>query len=448
MSLIFQNVSGGNASSGMTAPAGGQQAAGAASVGTGSVTGSASGTFDQSLAQMMPGSAATPNAAAIVNAGTLLEGLVQLAGMNAVGKEADGDEQHAMNLLQTLINDMDKLDEAVAADPGLLAAVQGWLQQVQNLLNQANPAGNAVHAENGNAWTGPLSESPATIRFVVQDAMAQLAPLLQKRQGEAGKTQHQALQLLQSFHELLKDVLPGQSKPSEAGALNAQNKNVAHAAAEPNVAALLKGGQPAGGEQTVSGDRREQPNDLFASQHTVTAGQLALRHGINSSAKAAAPVPVEKFSEEMSGFVVKNLEFVKQQGISEAKITLYPERLGQVDVKLTMQNGQLIAQFSTEHAVTKDLLEQQMSQLRSSLQTQGVQVEKLVVTQNPSPQSQMYQDGGRQPGAGQQQSNRRSKEKEAATDDAMKIAELGEEISEWLTAQEQADGGNTFTAKA
>lgn len=435
MSLVFQNVAAGNSPSGKTAAAGGKQAAG---------TGAVGGIFNQSLAQMMSGDAPQPSAA-IVNAGTLLEGLLQLAGMGATGEEAGGDEQGVLELLQSLTADMDKLDEAVAADPELLAALQGWLQQVQNLLNQANSAGNAAQAENADALTGPLSESPATIRFVVQDGMEQLASLLQKRQGASGKTQHQALQLLQSFQELINNGQAAPSKPFEAQTFAAQSKN---AAAEPHIGALFKGVQPAGTEQTAAGDRQEQPDDLFATQHTVTAGQLALRHGINASAKAAAPVPVEKFSEEMSGFVVKNLEFVKQQGISEARITLYPERLGQVDVKLTMQNGQLIAQFSTEHAATKDLLEQQMSQLRSTLQTQGVQVEKLVVTQNPSPQSQMYQDGGRQPGAGQQQSNRRFKEKETPTDDAITVAELGEELSEWLAAREQADGGNMFTAKA
>ncbi|GIO29999.1 MULTISPECIES: flagellar hook-length control protein FliK [Paenibacillus] len=435
MSLIFQNIAGGNAASGKTAAAGGKQAAGAGAV---------AGMFDQSLAQMMTGEGAQQNAAAIMNAGTLLEGLLKLAGLSAASDESGIGGQNAADLLQSLIGDADKLDEAVAADPELLAALQGWLQQVQNLLNQANPAGNAATPDQADVLTGPLSESPATIRFVVQEGMAQLAVLLQKPDGNVGKVQHQALQLLQSFQELVKDATSAQPKPTDAVALTQLHKN---ATAETNIGAWLKSGQSAGDEPTRSGDQ-EQPHDLFAAQHTVTAGQLALRHGINASAKAAAPVPVEKFSEEMSGFVVKNLEFVKQQGMTEARITLYPERLGQVDVKLTMQNGQLIAQFSTEHAATKDLLEQQMSQLRSSLQTQGVQVEKLVVTQNQSPQSQMYQDGGRQPGAGQQQSNRRSKEKEAPTDDALKIAEMGEELNEWLAAQEEANGGNMFTAKA
>lgn len=50
-----------------------------------------------------------------------------------------------------------------------------------------------------------------------------------------------------------------------------------------------------------------------------------------------------------------------------------------------MQNGHLVAQFMTEHAGAKDMLEQQMNQLRAALQSQGLQVEKLEVTQNNTP---------------------------------------------------------------
>lgn len=50
-----------------------------------------------------------------------------------------------------------------------------------------------------------------------------------------------------------------------------------------------------------------------------------------------------------------------------------------------MQNGHLVAQFMTEHSGAKDMLEQQMNQLRAALQSQGLQVEKLEVTQNNTP---------------------------------------------------------------
>ncbi|MWV43547.1 flagellar hook-length control protein FliK [Paenibacillus sp. HJL G12] len=483
MSLVFQNIASGSTGSGKATAAGTKPAAG--TTGTAGVS-AAGGAFNQSLEQMMSGEAAPNSAGAMIGAGTLLEGLMKLAGLSSSGDDADGNGEDLMKLLQSMLGDTDKLDEAVAADPELLAALQGWLQQIQNLLSQANPGGNETVEENASALTGPLSENPATIRFVLQDGLAQLVSMLQKTEGN-GDAPLQAMQLLQSFQDIMGDVAMVQPKQTEksnvlpqgnplkpsasltgteakrlstlldfiqqsqdSSGLNNSQQTVSpiakNASSDHSLSSLFKGEQAAV-KQAATTEKQEPASDVFSTQNTITAGQLVLRQGINSSVKSTAPVPVEKFSEEMTGFVVNKLDFVKAQGISEARITLYPERLGQVDIKLTMQNGQLVAQFTAEHAATKDLLEQQMSQLRSSLQTQGVQVEKLVVTHNQSLQSQMYQDG-RQSGPGQQQSNRRSKEKEAPTDDALKIAELGDELNEWLAEQEQADAGNTFTAKA
>ncbi|MED5016891.1 flagellar hook-length control protein FliK [Paenibacillus chibensis] len=483
MSLVFQNIAGGNAGAGKTSAAGSKAGSGT----NAAATVAAAGTFDQSLAQMMSGEGTPSNAAAIIGSGTLLEGLMQLAGLSSMNDDGTSEGQTAADLLQTMLGGTDKLDDAVDSHPELLAALQGWLQQIQNLLDQSGQSPDVNPQENANALTGPLAESPATIRFVVQDGLAQLVSMLQQKAEGNQSAPLQAMKLLQSFQEILGDLLPVQPKQTseqttaasrlsqvKAETLSAADARLSNPVLEwvqqsqesggkisPLLSALLsksnasgndqpsliKADQAAAGTNAPSTDTQDQANDIFASQQTVTAGQLALRQGIHASVKADAPVPVEKFSQEMTGFVVSKLDFVKQQGISEARITLYPEHLGQVDIKLTMQNGQLVAQFTTEHAATKDLLEQQMSQLRSSLQTQGVQVEKLVVSQNQSLQSQMYHDG-RQPNSGQQQSNRRSKEKEAPTDDAIKIAEMGEELNEWLAEQEAAQGGNSFTAKA
>lgn len=127
----------------------------------------------------------------------------------------------------------------------------------------------------------------------------------------------------------------------------------------------------------------------------TTAGQLVLRSGNVQTpvAKSEMAIPAGQFVKDMSEFVIQKFEFVKQNGVAEAVISLRPEHLGQVDVQLSMQNGQLVARFMTEQVIAKDLLEQQITQLRATLQAQGIQVERLEVTQNTSLSSHMYQDG-------------------------------------------------------
>ena len=47
-----------------------------------------------------------------------------------------------------------------------------------------------------------------------------------------------------------------------------------------------------------------------------------------------------------------------------------------------MQDGQLFAQFAADSLAGKQMLESQLPQLRQALLTQGLQVEKLEVTQS------------------------------------------------------------------
>jgi flagellar hook-length control protein FliK len=100
----------------------------------------------------------------------------------------------------------------------------------------------------------------------------------------------------------------------------------------------------------------------------------------------------QRFVQDMSQFVMKNFKVDALKGFSEARLTLSPENLGQVNVKLTMHNGQLVAHFAAQTLLGKEMLEGQLSQLKLSLQGQGLQVERLEVTQSSSLQSSLFQD--------------------------------------------------------
>ncbi|MCR8642189.1 flagellar hook-length control protein FliK [Paenibacillus sp. N1-5-1-14] len=109
-------------------------------------------------------------------------------------------------------------------------------------------------------------------------------------------------------------------------------------------------------------------------------------------AKAATPtMNAANFAEEMSRFVFKSLQVKVGEGVSEAKLSLYPQHLGHIDVKITMQNGHMMAQFAAQTAAAKELLESQLPQLRQMLQNQGLQVEKLEVALSSQFGSSMFQ---------------------------------------------------------
>ncbi|KRE56621.1 flagellar hook-length control protein FliK [Paenibacillus sp. Soil750] len=163
----------------------------------------------------------------------------------------------------------------------------------------------------------------------------------------------------------------------------------------------------------------------------VTIGDLQKSQQVTIVADKT-PVPVltaANFTEEMTTHVLKNMKITMSEGFSEAKLSLFPKNLGHVDVKISMHDGQLFAQFAADTLAGKQMLESQLPQLRQALLTQGLQVEKLEVTQSQNMSSNMFQEQ-RQPqtfNQSQRQPKNRSGEIEV---DAIEFKEDMEQIAQ------------------
>ncbi|WP_342561506.1 flagellar hook-length control protein FliK [Paenibacillus sp. FSL R7-0345] len=478
MSLVLPSFSGGNmlqmngtSGSGRSVSAQAGAAAGGASTAQ---------PFAQTLVQSMNGT--TGNAEAAPQSGglaSLLQGL--LAAVQSGGEEA-GSETGLQNadLLQNLAEDLDKLDESLSADPALFAALQGWLLQVTQFLSGSGTSGQGEAGEGAGtaAALSPLAQSADTIRFAVQDELNSLVTTLQQAAVSGDEASAaRGTELLKQFSTMLNEAVSPDNKAKGKALNNAvntvQGKHMENGVTEHSAdkavpvlvdpSAAAKAGEEtlntpltkaaiAGGDQQSSSAEESLPEAKTAADNNdvMTAGQLSIREGLTAPLKAEpAKVPVTQFAQQMDTFISGKLEIVRKGGVAEAVITLFPENLGQVDVKITMQNGNLIAQFATTHSGAKEMLEQQMSQLRAALQSQGIQVEKLEVTQNTPLFSQFNGQQGRQPNSGGQQ-NGHSRDRREDIADAVLAAELNGEFKEWAANGGQdlrtPDGG--FSAKA
>lgn len=500
MSLIAQTLTAGNltASGGGTAGVSGTTAATAAAS-------SSTTPFAQTLVQSMGGTvSAAPASATPVVAGSnlisLLEGLLSAGQVKT--EETDKPDVQTAPLLEGIKQDVEKLDSSLEADPALLAALQGWLLQVSALLSGSTAAVQQDGAEPAAETTvtlSPLASNPETLRFAVQDELNSLVQQVQTAAVSGDQeTAVKGAALLNQFSAIMAESTPVNHKSMankapavvDAPAVSLKQATGSEPKAEmyskadlatdvrrllgasASTRSMLDAAAGAGNSAAVTAPEGSTPavtlvpaavketvlteDPLPAGEGTtkepevVTAGQLSLRHGMTAPLKAeAAPVPVQQFAREMNSFIGGKLEIVRKGGVAEATITLFPENLGQVDVKITMHNGNLVAQFVTQHAGTKDMLEQQMSQLRLALQSQGLQVERLEVSQNSSsPQSQWTGQQGQQAGAGSQQQGRRSRERQEESGDAVLAAELGGEWKDWVSAQQELAQDGGFSAKA
>lgn len=370
----------------------------------------------QTLAQSLSGDATAENssaAAASLTANPL---------MFTFAASEDGEQTSITDILSSLFADLDSLDEALENDPSLLGDLQSLIQQMYAQLD--NNAGiqadgsNEPTSEAGNAASAiDLAEHPAAVRFVLQDVLTQLIAGMNEPDSTVVKNAPEFKHLLQSLQSQLQDagvdtsLNKGWTELKSILDTLAVAKDQAVQVAPTNQTSkqdsvasqvLVAAASNTGIKVTAETDSTPIANEALEVDHSsiITAGELSLRSSGTSAGKPAEPVmQASQFAKEMTQFVVNKLDIVQQKGFSEATISLRPEHLGKLDVQITLQNGQLVARFMTEHTMAKDMLEQQMMQLRSSLQAQGIQVERLEVTQNSSLGSQMYQDGGRQPGA-------------------------------------------------
>lgn len=150
----------------------------------------------------------------------------------------------------------------------------------------------------------------------------------------------------------------------------------------------------------------------------VTIGDLQKSQQATIAADKT-PVPVltaANFTEEMTTHVLKNMKITMSEGFSEAKLSLFPKNLGHVDVKISMHDGQLFAQFAADTLAGKQMLESQLPQLRQALLTQGLQVEKLEVTQSPNMSSSMFQEQRQSQSFNQSQQQTKNRSSEVEVD--------------------------------
>lgn len=386
---------------------------------------SGNGQFSQKLAGSMKDSSGTNTA-----------GKTESASTAAV--EATDSEQSETAVSMTA-------EQLVAAIGELLQGLQDNedLQQgndtnAQDTLQQMLDQLNAMLTLLGQQPVQPLPQIPG---FEVEDLKADVAQALVQLQqtiengqlgaaklGNATEWLSSQLQVLQQTmqqvkapsteqtapkeDETLMNTVPQSSSKKEPVSTPAQSQTTVTVKAVSLLDQLNRNTVSPNLLQVIAGQHQteEQPTDQTAAvEETPVAINLSAQASDAARTLTTArtvqvtqQVPVQQFAETMTNLMVNKFEVKTAVGMSEARLTLTPEHLGQVDVRISMQNGQLTALFLTDSSAAKDMLDNQLALLRANLQSQGLNVEKLEVSQQ-SVDSQMTQQ--QNSGSGRQQSN-------------------------------------------
>jgi len=259
---------------------------------------------------------------------------------------------------------------------------------------------------------------------------------------------------------------PNQDKLAEVP-LNSQNQSAQPSATTERIE-LVSESRQNDSQQTDSRDSSQQQNasgnsDSLIQQTTInTTGSGSNTQPVMVDATAASVQPSVSVSGEQTApaaaagqsaagmvkadnadntqlntaRIARGLQNAVQQKGGAVTLRLTPPEMGTVRIQLQIHNGTVNAQFHAETESTRSLLNQQISQLRTSLEHQGLSVDRLSVqtmqqTSNTNLQHESQSDRDGQPNDGRSRGgfNRQGGDQRQGSDDTQSQQEFDQALS-------------------
>lgn len=405
--------------------------------GTGSAKGNA-GSFPQLLVTSVNEAMNSHAGASAQAASANQPGLLATLGEDAADNEHSAGEEGMLELIAQLLQLLQGQESGTAETELTDRELQAVLEQL-GAMNANGSLGLSFDAINqmmvarlaaqGEA-AGAQPDAGNIIRAGLQDVLQQLQQLIPSlAQNNKGLLQELNKQL-EAMQKLLQPAGASQQQPVEGQAAPRSQQampTVVHLQAESGSNGLQKlMNQPLHASvlavvQLDSAGQQDQDMPAMPAPATLTpSAALQQQPTVQQPVQqpAVPQVPVDQLTQYVQGMAVKQFQLATGgNGISEARILLQPEHLGQIDIKISIQNGIVTAQFMAENPLAKDMIENQINQLRLALHAQGLQVEKIEVAQSHVA-SQLFQEqrhhGSSQQQGGQQQDSQHGRERAAA----------------------------------
>ncbi|WP_368084689.1 flagellar hook-length control protein FliK [Vibrio splendidus] len=272
--------------------------------------------------------------------------------------------------------DWDNTDSNEAKALAAVASTTAVVTAAQQVSAQA-----ASQSAN-NALTDKAAMLHANNAHAAQQAAAQ-----QLQQGNAAPMQQQAaLDPSLTAQSLAMNATPAGTK---AGSTDALLKAGAGAAA---LSGLGKAGAK---EDSKDSTFAQQIASAAGAQGTATVGSAPTRAEI----QAAQQAPLQLTKELANEQVAEKVQMMMSKNLKNLDIRLDPPELGQMKIRMTMNNDVANVHFTVSNQQAREVIEQTLPRLREMLAQQGLQLADSSVQQQNSGQGQdRYNNGEQQSG--------------------------------------------------
>lgn len=151
----------------------------------------------------------------------------------------------------------------------------------------------------------------------------------------------------------------------------------------------------------MSGDAKE--TKALKGDELLNAVSGTMGHGLTSTklsdaatlgAGAMLPGAVQPNAEDKTVNIqnlIKQAQVIIKEGGGEMKLEMSPEGMGQVNLKVAVENGQVNIQMITQNKEAKKMIEEGLSELKASLAAHKLQVDNLKVDLSEGVSKQMQE---------------------------------------------------------
>ncbi|MGN7470229.1 flagellar hook-length control protein FliK [Brevibacillus sp. SAFN-007a] len=364
------------------------------------------------------------------------ETILDAKGADAAPGGLSGEDQQLLDELMALIAQL--LAAGQQGNEELNVQVDEKAAALEQLLGKGTGQGLELSPRVGEEWKQLLSK--LSQQEASPEELGKLATLLEalkQQKGSESKPKQGALPLRS---ETFLPVNASQQEAFKAIAPLRMNLGLAAYKMEAGVSSqpvqlMLSGSllnQEGNPEESIPTTASQQP--IVAQQAPQTQSVASFQQPVGQPHHVNA----NQLPQQLTQLFVSKLQFSGQNGLHEARLILNPQSLGQVDVTITSHNGVITAQFHAETQAGKDLLDNQLPQLRLALTQQGLQVDRLEVNQQQDTAFSFQQQREQ---AGQQRENQQQQkqdEQEFALEAFVDSSETSESL--WNRLRESARG--------
>ncbi|MBN2897921.1 MAG: flagellar hook-length control protein FliK [Clostridia bacterium] len=141
---------------------------------------------------------------------------------------------------------------------------------------------------------------------------------------------------------------------------------------------------------TSTANGQSNQNQTNAESNQAFSEMLKFHNASVKSVAMKSTMASNPFEEKIMQQIIRGTSVSLNVGkdVSEIMIKLNPKELGNVSLKMSLENDQLVAKFSVENQTVKEVLESRLEDLRTALADKGFTIQGLDVSVNQDTEEQ------------------------------------------------------------